>query len=227
MRRERRRFIVRLGAALALAPLAACRSPANTVQYGALRSYVARPSEAAGNKTPVLFVLHGERGFDARMEAMAERSAQEGFLAIAPDLADAGVGEARIAKLMALVDEVAARAGSAELGAVGFSSGGTAALRLAAASERIAAVAAYYAPLPPVLEVPRIKARVLLHFAQNDAEINTAVPAYEAALNAAGVQNVIHVYPGTTHGFADERDETDAATLAWSRTLAFLKDALQ
>ena len=31
-----------------------------------------------------------------------------------------------------------------------------------------------------------------------------AAQAYEAALNAAGVQNAIHVYRGTGHDFADE-----------------------
>ena len=76
---------------------------------------------------------------------------------------------------------------------------------------------------------PRIKARVLLHLAENDPEINTRVPAYEAALNAAGVQNAIHVYPGTDHDFHDDsvaRHHAEAAALAWSRTVVFLKDAL-
>ena len=227
MRRERRLFLLQFSAALSLAPLASCRSSADSMQYGTLRCYVARPRATAGNKTPVVLVLHGEHGLDAHIEGAAQRCAQAGFLAIAPDLADAGAGEARTTTLAALVDEVVARPRSGKLGAIGFSSGGTAALQLGARSEKIAAVAAYYSPLPAVLEVPRIKARVLLHFAQNDAEINTAVPAYEAALNAAGVQNAIHVYAGTAHGFADEREQADPAELAWSRTLAFLKDALQ
>jgi dienelactone hydrolase len=157
MGRERRRFLLQLGAALALVPLASRRSSGGDyLRYGAMRCYVAGPRELA-------------------LKGVAQRSAQAGFLALAPDLADAGVGEARPE--------------SGKLGVIGFSAGGIAALRLAARSGKM--------------------------------EINTAVPAYEAALNAAGVQNAIQVYPGTAQGFAEERAP------AWSRTLAFLKDALQ
>ena len=49
-------------------------------------------------------------------------------------------------------------------------------------------------------------------------------------MNAADVQNAIHVYPGTGHDFHDDsvaaRHQAEAAALAWTRTLAFLKDAL-
>jgi len=218
---------LRLGAALALAPLATCRSSGRYEEYGALRSYVARP-EATAKRAPALLVLPGERGIDAHIEDVTKRAAQAGFLAIAPDLSSEA--SEPTSKLLALIDEVAARSQAADLGALGYSSGGTAALRLAARSEKLAAVVAYYAPLPPVLEVPRLKARLLLHFAQNDAQINTGVPAYEGALNAAGVANAIHVYPGTSHGFAEESDarryRAEAAALAWERTVAFLRDAL-
>src|SRR3954454_11266970 len=108
MRRERRRFLVRLGAALALAPLAACRSPTHYVEYGALRSYVARPPDAAAKRAPVVLVLPGERAIDAHVESVAKRVAQAGFVAIAPELF-ALEGDARVRKLVALVDDVMAR----------------------------------------------------------------------------------------------------------------------
>jgi len=221
---------VRFGAALALAPLAACRSSARSAEYGALRSYVARPHDTAAKRLPVVLVLPGEHGIDAHTESVAQRAAHAGFMAIAPDLSALQDGEARVGKLLALVEDVAARPESGHLGAIGYSSGGTAALRLAARSQTLSAVVAYYAPLPPVLEAPRIRARLLLHFAQNDDEINTGVPAYEAALNAAGVPNAIHVYAGTGQGFAEESDasryRSEAAALAWQRSVAFLRDAL-
>jgi carboxymethylenebutenolidase len=70
-----------------------------------------------------------------------------------------------------------------------------------------------------------------LHYAERDERVNTAVPAYEAALNAAGVQNAMHVYAGTEHGFFNDADSgrynAEAAQLAWSRTMAFLKDDLR
>lgn len=218
---------MRLGAALAIAPIAACRSPGRSVEYGTL-SYVARPAATATKRAPVVLVLAGEHGIDAHIESVTKRAAQAGFLAIAPDLS--AEQSDPISKLLALADGLAARPESAGVGAIGYSSGGTAALRLAARSEKVAAMVGYYAALPPVLEVPRIKARLLLHFAQNDPEINTSVPAYEGALNAAGVANAIHVYSGTRHGFAEESDASryraEAAALAWERTVAFLRDAL-
>jgi len=57
------------------------------------------------------------------------------------------------------------------------------------------------------------------------------VPAYQSALKAASVQHAIHIYPGTDHAFhndtAGARYNKEAAELAWSRTMAFLKDALR
>lgn len=51
-------------------------------------------------------------------------------------------------------------------------------------------------------------------------------PAFEAALKANGVWYEMHMYPGTQHGFHNNwtpRYREGAATLAWSRTIAFLK----
>jgi carboxymethylenebutenolidase len=213
-------------------------------EYGGIRCYVARPKDTAG-KLPAVVVIHENRGLNPHIEDVARRAALQGFAAVAPDLlwpqggtpADEdkargmiGALERRpaLANLVAVVD---ALAGSGKIGCIGFCWGGGLANQLAVNSERIAAAAPFYGEVPDVLDVPRIKARLLLHYAERDPRINTSVPVYEGALKAAGVQHAIHVYPGTDHAFhndtAGARYNREAAELAWSRTMAFLKDALR
>ena len=76
----------------------------------------------------------------------------------------------------------------------------------------------------------RIKARLLLHYAQNDDRINAGIPAYREALDKAGVRYELHIYEGTQHAFNNDtaaaRYNKAAADLAWSRTVALFKETL-
>jgi len=68
-----------------------------------------------------------------------------------------------------------------------------------------------------------------LHYAENDDFVDKGIPAFEAALKAAGVKYEKYMYPGTYHGFANDttpRYDEAAAKLAWSRALAFFKEHL-
>ena len=67
---------------------------------------------------------------------------------------------------------------------------------------------------------------VLIHFAENDANVNATWPAYEAALKAAGTHYEAHFYPGTSHGFHNDstpRYDEAAANLAWDRTIEWFR----
>jgi carboxymethylenebutenolidase len=85
--------------------------------------------------------------------------------------------------------------------------------------------------VPPAVEVPKIKARLLLQYAGNDSGVNAGIPGYEAALKAAGVSYEKHVYEGVEHAFNNDtgaaRYNKAAADLAWSRTIAFFNATLQ
>lgn len=62
-----------------------------------------------------------------------------------------------------------------------------------------------------------------------DSRINAGIPAYEAALKAAGKSYEIHIYPGANHAFNNDtssRYDKPTADLAWSRTIAFFKNKL-
>jgi len=88
----------------------------------------------------------------------------------------------------------------------------------------------FYGNAPAIADVPRIKAPLLLNFAENDERINAAWPPYEAALKSAGVKYQAYVYPGTQHGFNNNttpRYDAAAAKLAWQRTMSFFNDKLR
>ena len=81
---------------------------------------------------------------------------------------------------------------------------------------------------PDVL--PKIKAQVLINYAGNDERVNASWPAYETALEAAGVKYQMFMYAGTEHGFNNDttpRYHKEAAALAWSRTIALFNSALR
>jgi carboxymethylenebutenolidase len=102
--------------------------------------------------------------------------------------------------------------------------------RLAAASPELDAGVAYYGRQIPAAEVPKIRAALLLHYAEKDDAVNAGIAAYEAALKANNKTYTIHHYPGTQHAFNNDtgaaRYNREAAELAWSRTLAFFRQHL-
>ena len=102
--------------------------------------------------------------------------------------------------------------------------------RIAILAPDLKAGVAYYGAQPPADNVAAIHAPLLLHYAGLDSRINAGIPAYEAALKAAGKRYTIHVYPDVNHAFnndtAGDRYNKPAADLAWSRTLAFFRENL-
>ena len=76
----------------------------------------------------------------------------------------------------------------------------------------------------------KIKAELVLHFADNDPRVNASWPAYEANLKAQGATYQSFQYPGTQHGFHNNstpRFQQAAADLSWARTLALFERTLK
>ena len=200
------------------------RLEVGTLEYGGMRCYVARP-RGDPDKLPALVVLHDGRGVDPHVQDIVRRAALEGFNAVAPEMPGALPEREAVDDLIVLIDDLAARHGTRRIGAIGFGRGGGMANQLAVRSARVGAVASFYGAVPDAVDVPRIKARLILHYAERDTRTNTGVPAFEAALKAAGIPHAVHMYPGTGPAFHDDGGE--AAELAWRRTIDFLKDALR
>ncbi|MDZ4282185.1 MAG: dienelactone hydrolase family protein [Hydrogenophaga sp.] len=214
--------------------------------YGTIRAYVAKPANATG-KLPSVLVVHENRGLNPHIEDITRRIALDGYLALAPDALTPLGGypgdEDKARALFATLDQtrtrqdmlaaaatLKARADSnGRVGVVGFCYGGGIAHMLSTQLPDLAAAVPYYGNHPPVEDAAKVKAPLLIHFAAVDERINSAWPAYEAALKAAGARYTAHLYPGTQHGFNNDttpRFDAAAAKLSWDRTMAFFKERL-
>lgn len=103
--------------------------------------------------------------------------------------------------------------------------------QVAVHSPDLDAAVPYYGSQPKAEDVPKIKAPLLMHYAENDQRINAGIEAYEKALKENHKEFQSFIYPGTGHGFnndsAPQRYHAEAAQLAWSRTIAFFREKLR
>jgi carboxymethylenebutenolidase len=211
--------------------------------HGTVRGYLVRPAKAAG-PVPGVVVVHENRGLNPYIEDVARRVAKAGFIALAPDGLSSvggypGSDEAGM-KLQQQVDpgklmndffaalEFLMRhsASTGKVGITGFCYGGGVANAAAVAYPELGAAVPFYGRQPKAEDVPRIRAPLLLHYAELDTRINEGWPAYESALKAAGKTYEAHVYPGVNHGFHNDttpRYDEAAARLAWDRTIAWFR----
>lgn len=216
--------------------------------YGTIKAYVARPrGMAPRTRKPVILVVHENRGLNPHIEDIARRLAVDGYIAVAPDALTSLGGypgdEDKARALFGQLDQAKAREdfvaaaeyakalrdSNGKLGAVGFCYGGGIVNMLATRVPTLRAAVPFYGPPPPLEAVPSIKAELLLHFAGNDARVNSLWPDYEKALKAAGTRYRAFIYPGVEHGFNNDttpRFDEKAAALAWKRTMALLKRTL-
>jgi carboxymethylenebutenolidase len=118
-----------------------------------------------------------------------------------------------------------------KVGVVGFCFGGGMANTLAVRIPGVVTAAVpFYGRQPASEDVPKIKAALLIHFAELDRRINAGWPAYEKALKDNDVKFTAHMYDGVNHGFHNDttpRFDEAAAKLAWERTLAFFNSTLR
>ena len=213
-----------------------------------MRGYLVRPADAVG-KLPAVLVIHENRGLNPYIEDVTRRLAVAGFLAFAPDaltplggypgnddegrqmqskrdseeMTEDFIAAARLLKTREL--------SNGKVGVVGFCFGGGMANTLAVRiPDVITAAVPFYGRQPAAEDVAKIKAPVLLQYAELDRRINAGWPAYEEALKAAKVQYTAHMYPGVNHGFHNDttpRYDEAAAKLAWQRTLDFFNAHLR
>jgi len=209
---------------------------------GSIKGYLARPSKAGNNKLPSILVVHENRGLNPHIEDIARRLALADFMAFAPDgLTSVGgypgddeKGGALFGKVdrMKMAEDLFAAAvwlkarpdSTGRLGVTGFCFGGGIANSLAVRmGPDLAAAVPFYGGAPPVEDVPKIKAAVLVHHGSEDKRLVDGWPAYDQAMTAAKVVHEGHIYPGAVHGFNNDatpqRYNKAAADEAWKRTV--------
>src|ERR687892_142873 len=228
-------------------------SPKGNSSNGQMRGLLARPE--TGDKLPVVVVVHENRGLNPYIEDVVRRLAVAGFMALGPDAIWPLGGYPSVDKYGAEADEkalamqkqldrgkitedfVAAAEfllkhpqSTGKLGAVGFCFGGGVVNTLAVRMPQLAAGVPFYGAAPAVEDVPKIKAALLLNFAEQDPNINGRWPEYEAALKTNGVKYEAYIYPKTNHGFHNDttpRFDEGAAKLAWQRTIDHFNKTLK
>jgi len=214
---------------------------------GMMKGYLARPLNAKGKKVPGILVIHENRGLNPHIEDIARRLALDNFMAFAPDALTPLGGypgdEDKARELFQKLDQaktledfvtaanmLRGRADcTGKIGAVGFCYGGGIVNLLATRMPELRAGVPFYGTQPPAADVPKIKAPLLIHYAENDERINAGWPAYETALKANKKKYKVFIYPRTQHGFNNDttpRYDAAAAKLAWSRTVDFFKKNL-
>lgn len=208
-------------------------------------------AETAGTKLGSVVVLQEIFGVNAHIRSVADRLAGAGFEAIAPALFDrtergvelryGGVDQGRAFELMGKLDPATAlldvAAAAEEIGTevrpasvVGFCYGGFLswlnATRGPLVGFRPACCVGYYAGGIGKVAGETPSCPVMLHFGAADSHIG--LDQVEAVVRSAHPEVQVFVYEGAGHAFNRDADpnafHAEAAGLAWSRTLGFLKE---
>jgi carboxymethylenebutenolidase len=213
--------------------------------HGDVRGYLVRPAAegvAIADPRAAVVVVHENRGLNPYIEDVARRVAKAGYIALAPDgltsvggypgndekgreLQSSVDPEKLMNDFFAAIDFLKTDSRTTgKVGITGFCYGGGVSNAAAVAFPDLACAVPFYGRQASAEDVARINAPILLHYAELDTRINEGLPAYEAALKAAGKTYEAHIYPGVNHGFHNDstpRYDEAAATLAWDRTLAW------
>ena len=209
--------------------------------HGEVRGYLVVPTKSSVKPASVI-VVHENRGLNPYIEDVARRVAKAGYIALAPDGLSSVGGypgnddegrelQQKVDPQKLMNDFFAAVAfmekhpqASGKVGITGFCYGGGVCNAAAVAIPELACAVPFYGRQPPIADVEKIRAPLLLHYAELDKPITDGWPAYEQALKAQHKVFEAYIYPQVNHGFHNDstpRYDRAAAELAWQRTLAW------
>jgi carboxymethylenebutenolidase len=209
-----------------------------------ITAYLAYPERR--DAAPAVIVIHEIFGVSDFVRQTTEQLAKDGFVAIAPDLLSRrggtpAAGDSARRWIVSLNPDTvtmdlnaaagflqtikAARAD--RLGIIGFCWGGGQSFRYATNNPSLRAYVVCYGPAPNVADVPRIQAKGLGVYAENDARINAGLPEITAALKQAGKDYQYAIYAGQGHGFFRTRTDPAVADSAWRTVVQFFKAQLE
>jgi carboxymethylenebutenolidase len=210
---------------------------------GASTAYVAKPENAENAKVVVL--IQEWWGLNDHIKDIANRYADEGFIAVAPDLyrgklasnpEEAGKMMNALAiddglnTIESAMDKARETFGVNHFGITGYCMGGTFALRAACELEGISAAAPFYGDIPEEDVLAKLKAPVVFVSGTKDGWIN---PAKVAQLEAAADKYELPVetlkYEADHAFFNNTRPEVydeAAAKDAWAKVVGFFNDKL-
>jgi len=212
-------------------------------------AFAASPEEPSGTG---VVILPDVRGLYRFYEELALRFAERGYAAVAFDYFGRTAGAEKRGddfEYMPHVEQttqdgiqqdVAAaaahlrEAGSDKVFTVGFCFGGRSSWLAAASGHGLAGAIGFYGRPSagrdgspgPTDRAAELEAPILALMGGDDPGIPVEeVNAFDEALDAAGVEHEVVIYPGAPHSFFDRKYEefADASEDAWNRVLAFLE----
>lgn len=214
---------------------------------GAIKGLLSKPKDLK-TKVGGVVVVHENRGLNPYIEDVGRRTAIEGFISLAPDALsplggypgnddDGRTLQRQRDRNEMLADFIAAFNHlknhpdcNGKVGVVGFCFGGWISNMMAVKLPELAAAVPFYGRQPSDEDSAKIKAPLLIQYAELDTRVNEGWPAFEAVLKANNIDYTTFIYPGVNHGFHNNttpRFDKDAADLAWSRTIEFFKVKLE
>jgi carboxymethylenebutenolidase len=215
---------------------------------GTASGFDARPS--CQGACPGVIVVQEYWGLNAHIKDVTCRLAQEGFIALAPDLYDGKLATDanQASAMMQQLDRERAirilRGGvkflqekepiyAEHIGVIGFCMGGSYALLLACREPVLKAAVPFYGDLPdPIDQVKNIRCPVLFFGAGKDQWINAdKISRLKKAFQEYGVHGEVRVYPEAEHAFFNDtrpdKYNPAAAHDAWTRTLGLFSRTLK
>jgi carboxymethylenebutenolidase len=215
---------------------------------GIIKGYLVQPKQSK-KRLGAVMVIHENRGLTPHIKDVTRRIAKEGFIALGIDgLSQFGgtpinedEGRTLIGKLDAKQNMENMLSGLSYLrtlknsnqktACIGFCWGGGVVNDLAAADPALTLGVPYYGRQIDAALVPKIKAKLMLHYAGLDERINAGIPAYENALKSNQIDYQLFIYEGAQHAFNNDsspaRYQKEPADLAWNRTINFFKKHLK
>jgi carboxymethylenebutenolidase len=222
--------------------------PSGTIKIPA---YLSRPKKRGAVPGAVL-VIHEVFGLNDHIKSIADRIANEGYLALAPDFfvrapnpppkdttdmdalrkaASSIPPEVAIKDMQAALDYMKSLDGvRRHFASIGFCMGGGFSYQIATHTTDLKGAVIFYGRTPVEL-VPQVSCPLLGSFGALDTGIPPEkLKEFEEALKKAGKQADIKIYPGAKHGFFNntrpEAYNAEAAADAWQRTLKFFHERL-
>jgi carboxymethylenebutenolidase len=221
----------------------------------AIKSWVVYPERK--EKAPIVIVIHTNQGLNDWARAVADQLAEDGYIAIAPDLlsglgvnggatdsfasadeartAISGVTPVEAAKRLDAVHAYAIEipAANGKTATMGFCWGGARSFEYAVAQPALDAAIVFYGTAPQDAgDYGKITAAILGLYGGDDARVNATIDPASMDMKKLGKVFEHEIYEGAGHGFVGAQAERAGANYraterAWPRALAFLQKHLR
>ena len=237
-------FVITISSPLPASPAQESAFATETVHFDSggadIGAFLAKPSGA--EKHPAVLVIHDSLGLNDSIREITRQFAAAGFVALAPDFTSRRGGTSTpdqmaqaVAQLPPNLTVQDARSAldylqkdsavdAARISTVGFGWGGWRSFMLAASTPELYR-AVIYSGTAPSQSFSAVHATILAHYAQYDFRTTGNALVTEKTMAEAGKHFSYFVYPQAYRAFyvPGTQYNAEAAKLAWTRTLDFLR----